>query len=65
MDTYEVYLKHEAGNVLAVEEALEIYNGLVKSISLCTNEYKEEIVNELIEKSIKYSVVRAKWETWG
>lgn len=64
MDTYDIYLKHEAGNVLPVEEAIEIYNSLVQSVALCTNEYKEEIVNELIEKSIKYSVVRAKWEVW-
>lgn len=47
-----------------MEEAIEIYNSLVQSVALCTNEYKEEIVNELIEKSIKYSVVRAKWEVW-
>ena len=65
MDTYDIYLKHEAGNVLPVEEAIEIYNSLVQSVALCTNEYKEEIVNELIEKSIKYSVVRAKWEVWN
>lgn len=65
MDTYDIYLKHEAGNVLPVEEAIEIYSSLAKSVSLCTNEYKEEIVNELIEKAIKYSVVRAKWETWN
>lgn len=64
MDTYDIYLKHEAGNVLPVEEAIEIYNSLAKSVSLCTNEYKEEILNELIEKAIKYSVVRAKWENW-
>ena len=64
MDTYDICLKHEAGNVLPVEEAIEIYNSLVQSVALCTNEYTEEIVNELIEKSIKYSVVRAKWEVW-
>lgn len=64
MDKYDVYLKHEAGNVLPIEEALRIYDGLLHSIKICTNEYKDEIVNELIEKTIKYSAVRAKWEIW-
>ena len=34
MDTYDIYLKHEAGNVLPVEEAIEIYTSLVQSVAL-------------------------------
>lgn len=64
MESYNVYLKHEAGNVLPMEEALQTYESLVQSLALSTNEYKDELVNDLIEKAVKYAEIRAKWEIW-
>lgn len=52
MDTYDIYLKHEAGNVLPVEEAIEIYKSLVQSVALCTNEYKEDEGRTLKHNSV-------------
>lgn len=64
MNTYDSYLEHEAGNILTMEEALEIYESLVQTICLCKSEDKDEFVNEMIEKAAKYTTVRVNWETW-
>ncbi len=42
MNTYEAYLNHEAGNIITIEECMEIYSKLVESISLCKDELKQE-----------------------
>lgn len=64
MNTYDSYLKHEAGNILTMEEALEIYENLVQTVHICKSEDKDEFVNEMIEKATKYTNVRANWEVW-
>lgn len=62
MNNYEIYLNHEAGNVLPVEEAIQIYNDLLKSIDSCREDDKDEFVNDFISKAIRYATIRANWE---
>ncbi len=63
MNTYESYLKHEAGNIITIEECMEIYSQLVESISLCTLEDKDEFWNEFIDRAARYTYIRNQWET--
>ena len=63
MDTYESYLKHEAGNIITIEECMEIYSQLVESISLCKLEDKDEFWNEFIDRAARYTYIRNQWET--
>ncbi|WP_139297961.1 hypothetical protein [Oribacterium sp. KHPX15] len=63
MNTYEAYLKHEAGNIITIEECMEIYSKLVESISLCKLEDKDEFWNEFIDRVARYTYIRNQWET--
>ncbi len=63
MNTYEAYLKHEAGNIITVEECMEIYSKMVESISSCKVEDKMDFWNEFIKYSGEYAYIRNKWET--
>lgn len=63
MNTYESYLKHEAGNIITIEECMEIYSQLVESISLCKLEDKDEFWNEFIDRAARYTYIRNQWET--
>ena len=63
MNTYEAYLKHEAGNIITIEECMEIYSKLVESISLCKLEDKDEFWKEFIDRAARYTYIRNQWET--
>lgn len=65
MESYNTYLEHPAKNVLPVEEAVKIYENLVETIESCKAEDKDEFVQDLIEKAINYSNIRANWELWN
>lgn len=65
MDSYKTYLNHPAGDVLPVEEAMQIYNDIFESISKCKIEDKDEFVEDFLSKSCKYASVRTQWEFWS
>ena len=65
MDTYESYLQHPAGSVLPFEEALQIYNDMAAGIERCRSEYKDEIVQEFLQKTGAYAAIRAEWGLWS
>ncbi|MCR4909555.1 MAG: hypothetical protein K5985_12060 [Lachnospiraceae bacterium] len=63
INTYEAYLKHPAGNILTVEDALRIYGKLAKCIEQCTLEDKMEFWQDLLKRAAEYSRIRNGWET--
>ena len=63
MNTYEAYLKHEAGNIITIEECMKFYSALVESISSCTVEDKLDFWNEFINRAARYAYIRNQWET--
>ncbi len=62
INTYEAYLKHEAGNIITMEDALQIYADMAKCISECTTEDKMDFWNDFLDKAMRYANVRCKWE---
>lgn len=62
MNTYEGYLKSEAGNTLPIEEAMKIYADIVASVQKCSDEYKEELFNDMLAAACKYAAIRCEWE---
>ena len=62
MKTYEDYLNHEYGNILTVEDAMSIYTRMVNAIAKCEHEAKQELWDDFVQRSIKYTTVRCKWE---
>lgn len=62
INTYEDYLKHPAGNILTMEDALRIYTALNESIGKCTAEDKMESYDDFVKKAVKYAVYRCQWE---
>ena len=62
INTYEAYLKHPAGNILTVEEALRIYEEMAKSIEQCRLEDKMDFWNDCLKKAAKYTKIRNDWE---
>ena len=62
MNSYEAYLRHPAGNVLTMEDALRIYTDLNKSIERCAAEDTMELYNEFLQKALEYTIFRNRWE---
>ena len=62
MNTYEAYLNHPAGSILPIEEALQIYTDLVKSVASCTVEDKMEFYQDFLKKAVAYAEIRCDWE---
>ncbi|WP_029201616.1 hypothetical protein [Oribacterium sp. NK2B42] len=62
INTYEAYLNHEAGNIITIEECMQIYKELVESITLCSLEDKDEFWNEFINRAARYTYIRNQWE---
>ena len=62
LNTYETYLKHPAGDILRLEEAMRIYDKLVASIEKCTMEDKMEFWNDFLAKASEYTGIRNHWE---
>ena len=60
MNSYETYLK--MNYILQIEDAMEIYNGMLETLSLCKVEGKADIVHELVRSSCYYTEVRMSWE---
>ena len=62
INTYEDYLKHKAGEILTIEDAARIYNGMVESIKKCTLEDKMDFWNDCIKSAMEYCYIRNQWE---
>ena len=62
INTYEMYLDHPAGNILKVEDALDIYTRMAQSIKQCKLEDKMDFWNDCIGKAFEYAYVRNRWE---
>lgn len=63
MNTYEEYLKNDKGNILKIEDALEIYTGMMESIEASACDDKEELWSMYLEMALKYTTIRCNWET--
>ncbi len=61
--TYEGYLKHPAGDLLPMEEALKIYTRMAESIEKCTLEDKMDFWNDFLSADSRYAAIRSAWET--
>ena len=62
INTYEAYLKHEAGDILTIEDALKIYSALAKSIEQCQADYKMECWDDVLKNACDYTKIRNDWE---
>ena len=62
MNTYEEYLDHKAGHILAIEEAQSIYKRMTDAIAKCEHEAKKELWDDFVQRCFKYTLVRCKWE---
>ena len=62
MDTYEEYLDHKAGHILAIEDAQSIYKRMTDAIAKCEHEAKKELWDDFVQRCFKYTLVRCKWE---
>ena len=62
INTYELYLKHPAGHVLTIEDAIKIYEKMAASIDQCTLEDKMEFWNDCLQKAASYTKIRNDWE---
>ena len=62
MNTYEEYLKHPAGYVLTIEDALRIYTAMTESFRKCTAEDKLEFWEDFAKKACNYAKIRQEWE---
>lgn len=63
INTYEKYLKHKAGNILKVEDAMKIYREMADSIIQCKIEDKMDFWNSCLTKAATYAKMRNDWET--
>lgn len=63
INTYEDYLKHPAGNILKIEDALQLYEAMTESIEKCTLEDKLDFWNDCLIKAAEYAKIRNDWET--
>ena len=63
INTYEAYLKHPAGNILTIEDAMKIYGEMADSIKKCTLEDKMDFWNDCLVKAAAYAKTRNDWET--
>ena len=61
-NTYADYLKHPAGNILTMEDALRIYTQMTECISKCTLEDKMDFWNDFLKRAAKYTDIRNRWE---
>ena len=64
VDSYNTYLEHPAGDVLPVEEALQLYNDLCSTVEKCDCEDLPEFLEAFLNKSCAYATIRTQWEFW-
>lgn len=62
INTYEAYLRHPAGNILKIEDAMNIYSEIIRSINDCTVDYKMEIWINFLKNAAHYANIRNRWE---
>ena len=62
INTYEKYLKHPAGHILTIEDAMQIYSKMCTSISRCNMEDKMDFWNDCLKMASEYTKIRNEWE---
>ena len=62
INTYEDYLDSPAGDILKMEDALQIYTKMANCISRCTLEDKMDFWNDCLKKAADYTFIRNRWE---
>ena len=62
INTYEEYLKHPKGQILKIEEALQIYRKMTESIQQCNLEDKMDFWNDCLRRAAEYTKIRNDWE---
>ncbi len=62
INTYEDYLDSPAGDILKIEDALQIYTKMADCISRCTLEDKMDFWNDCLKKAADYTIIRNRWE---
>ena len=62
MNTYDEYLTHQAGHILEIQEAMDIYSRMVNAIAKCENEAKKELWDDFVQRCVKYTKIRCDWE---
>ncbi len=62
INTYESYLKHPAGHILTIEDAMRIYGKMAESISKCKLEDKMDCWNDCLKRAADYTKIRNDWE---
>ncbi len=62
INTYEEYLKHPAGHILTIEEALQIYSKMCTSLAQCSMEDKMDFWNDCLKLAAEYTKIRNDWE---
>ena len=64
MDTYEEYLDHKAGHILAIEEAQSIYKRMTDAIAKCEHEAKKELWDDFLQTRKAWTFPGERiWET--
>ena len=62
INTYESYLKHPAGQIITMEDALRIYEKMAESISKCKSDDKMDLWNDCLKRAADYTKIRNDWE---
>lgn len=62
INTYESYLKHPAGHILTMEDALRIYEKMAESVSKCQSDDKMDFWNDCLKRASDYTKIRNDWE---
>lgn len=62
INTYEEYLKHPAGHILTIEDAMQIYSKMCASIACCSMEDKIDFWNDCLRLASEYTKIRNDWE---
>lgn len=65
MNSYEMYLNHPAGDIITMEEALQIYTDIFSGVKECKIEDKDQFVKNFITKACKYANARMLWEDYS
>lgn len=62
INSYEAYLKHPAGHILKMEDALHIYTKMAESVNMCQLEDKMYFWNDFLKRACAYTKIRNDWD---
>ena len=62
INTYEEYLKHPAGGILTIEDAMSICKKMCICIKRCKLDDKMVFFNDCLKMAAEYTKIRNDWE---